>query len=49
MLGPAVHARTLLAVVSASYHGEGCIRFGNDPCGYMADSGHVCKREPGEG
>lgn len=39
--GLAVDARASLAVVSPSYHGDGCIRFGRDPWGYMADSGQA--------
>lgn len=39
--GPAVDARAALAVVSPSYHGDGCNRFGCDPWGYMADSGQA--------
>lgn len=39
--GPAVDARTALAVVSPSYQGDGCNRLGCDPWGYMADSGQA--------
>ena len=45
--GPAVAARTSLAVVSPSYHGEGCNRLGCDPWGYMADSGQAWRMRGG--
>ena len=44
---PAVQARALLAVVSASYHGDGCMRFDIDPWGYVVDCGHVCQGKLG--